>query len=180
MTCNVSNITNLKIKKNKERVIYVPRSGGEESGLKTHSPRTLLYHQERNRLYMGLRTNQIIELDMNILFKEKSDNQLHATSLLLDSHYGYVKCLACHPYEPYYVTGSDDSTLRIWDIYNKCCLSRFKFDEKEKPSYLRFSHSGYLLAVGLTTSKIVILAWRDCNLSEVKALYKCRLKLINH
>jgi len=56
-------------------------------------------------------------------------------------------------------------------------LSRFKFDDKEKPSFLRFSHSGCLLAVGLTTSKIVILAWNDRNLSEVKGVVQMPFKI---
>ncbi len=54
---------------------------------------------------------------MSIFYgKSKSDNnKFPGTELLLDSHYGYVKCLATHPYEPHYVTVSDCSSLRIWD-----------------------------------------------------------------
>merc|ERR1712013_672275 len=47
----------------------------------------------------------------------------------------------------------------------------------ERPSFLRFSHSGQLLAVGLTTSKIVLLAWRECSLSEVKAVVQLPFKI---
>mmetsp|Transcript_1908 Transcript_1908/g.3713 ORF Transcript_1908/g.3713 Transcript_1908/m.3713 type:complete len:553 (-) Transcript_1908:165-1823(-) len=183
MQLNVSNVTSLKLKKVRERMIYVPRSGDEGTGLKTFSPRTMVYHEHTNRMFLGLRTNQIIELNMDTIWASNGaaaaadQDQLHGTRLILDGHYGYVKCVAAHPFESYYVTGSDDSTLRIWDIETRCCLSRFKFDEKEKPSYLRFSHSGYLLAVGLTTSKIVILAWRDCNLSEVKAVVSLPFKI---
>eukprot|EP01083_Nonionella_stella_P290971 990120_1 len=65
---NVSNIKNLKLKKIKERMIHVPRSGDEETGLKTQSPRTIVYNSIKNVLYLGLRTNQIIELDISILF----------------------------------------------------------------------------------------------------------------
>lgn len=182
LSLNVSNVEKLKLKKQKERVIFVPRSGDEESGLRTHSPRSMVVVEsnQSSKLFVGLRTNQIIELSLDTVFDdEKSEEQLHATRLVVDAHYGAVSCLAAHPTQPFFVTGSDDSTLRIWDAQRNECVSRFKFDDKERPSFLRFSHSGQLLAVGLTTSKIVLLAWNlsECSLSEVKAVVQLPFKI---
>ena len=177
---NVAGVEKLKLRKHKERTILIPRSGDEESGLRTQSPRSMVLHEAQQQLLVGLRTNQIIALSLDELFeegKQQEQGQLHATRLVVDAHYGSVSCLAAHPTRPFFVTGSDDSTLRIWDARGAACLSRFKFDDKERPSFLRFSHSGLLLAVGLTTSKIVVLAWDKGSLSEVKAVVQMPFKI---
>ena len=116
----------------------------------------------------------VLSLDQS----ESAESQLSGTGLVIDAHHGAVKCVAAHPLDPYFVTGSDDHTLRIWDCHNFECIRRFKLDEKERPCFLRFSHRGTLLAVGLTTSKIVVMGWdaEQCSLDAVKAVVELPFK----
>lgn len=191
-----------KLKKLKEKLVYVPRSGNEESGLKTMQPRDMVWNPLSNNIYLGLKTNQILEVDCETFTKtsNKKNSKKHKNvmgsvdwdddeskeiisqlvsgiSLTVDAHHLAVRALACHPTQPYYVTGSDDHTLRVWDVEQRQCISRFRFDDKEIPSCLSFTHSGYILAVGLTTSKIVLLGWENCNLSMVKAVVQMPFKI---
>ena len=87
MRLNVANAQNLKLKKTAQRVVYVPRSGDEQSGLKTQSARAMVYSEKRKKLFVGLKTNQIIELELDTIFENESGSA-EQVSLLVEFVWG--------------------------------------------------------------------------------------------
>eukprot|EP01084_Bolivina_argentea_P206512 352576_1 len=65
LVCVSPDVDKLKLRRSSQRMVYVPRSGDEESGLKTFSARCMLFDERRDVLYCGLRTNQIIAVQIH-------------------------------------------------------------------------------------------------------------------
>jgi ribosome biogenesis protein ERB1 len=97
--------------------------------------------------------------DLNELIPDKPKPQdLHPypmiQSLIYEGHRNMIRCLTCHSSGQWLASGSDDCTVRLWEISTTRCMNVFTFD---KPVVsLQWNPVLSLLAVA-TGSQIVMI-----------------------
>lgn len=72
--------------------------------------------------------------DLNDLIPDKpKPKDLHPypliQSLIFEGHKNIIRCLTCHSSGQWLASGSDDCTVRIWEIATTRCVNVFKFDK---------------------------------------------------
>ena len=84
--------------------------------LPTHC-RALAYSKGASTLAISTTTSEILLLGLSPTLVRTS------LQLVAQGHHGPVYGLATHPTLPYYVTSSDDSTIRLWSAESHQCLA---------------------------------------------------------
>jgi coatomer subunit beta' len=44
----------------------------------------------------------------------------------LEAHSDYIRCVAVHPQQPYFLSSSDDMTIKLWDWDKWQCMQTFE------------------------------------------------------
>jgi transcription initiation factor TFIID subunit 5 len=74
---------------------------------------------------------------------------------VLCGHVSDVTCCRWHPNASYLLTGSDDRTLRLWDIRSGPCVSKF-INSVSPTTKISFSSGGNYFAAGCENGSIVL------------------------
>ncbi|CAK88381.1 unnamed protein product (macronuclear) [Paramecium tetraurelia] len=80
-------------------------------------------------LYSGVITiqdysNQVYELFNQTIVKQIDQKQNEVNRQAFEAHTDYIRCVIVHPSQPYLITSSDDTTIKLWDIDNNFTLLR--------------------------------------------------------
>ncbi|RDD40098.1 Echinoderm microtubule-associated protein-like 6 [Trichoplax sp. H2] len=117
------------------------------------SIRSVCWHGDK--ILVGTRDSEIFEISVRDRDKPKLLIQGHAE--------GELWALAPHPKKAFFVTGSDDCTVRLWSMSDNHLLSKIAVPQPVRSAAI--STDAVHIAVGLQDGSFVILKARD--LSEI-------------
>merc|ERR1711871_1289206 len=97
---------------------------------------------------LGTNTNSIGEVQL----KQESDNA--ACTTFTQAHVGRCDALSMHPSKPYFCTGAEDRTLRIWDMKARKVLNVFQLPHQAR--CVDWSTDAQFIACGLNSGEVAI------------------------
>jgi WD40 repeat protein len=106
---------------------------------------------ERDKILAGTRDSEIFEVSI-----ENRDTPICITQGHAE---GELWALAVHPLRPYFATGSDDRTIRMWDSTKQTLVVRCAVPHEVRS--LAFSSDGAHLAAGFQGGSFVVLKSED-------------------